>query len=187
MLAVQCYYKYSLSEIMSEKNDYIRNKILELRNSELELLSKNNIESSIIKKYGYMSLEDICKIIDIKINEITSTSLFPSQIVICYPQIKEVKASRQYICDISGSEIKKGSTCIIYKMFMNNISDGYSYVLDKPWISELAYRDFYPRTINELDILNEKLINPFDYSDGYNYYDIGCRKGGYIKVRRLGR
>ena len=187
MLVIEDYYKYSLSKIMSEENEFIRNKILELRNSELETLGKYYIERSIIKKYSYMSLEDISKVLEITISEITSYSLFPSQIVLCYPQIKEVKASKQYTCDISGSRIKKGSNCIVYKMFMDNLSDGYSYVLEKPWVSELGYRDFYPRTIRELDILNDKLSNPFDYSDGYNYYNIGCRKGEYINVRRLGR
>lgn len=187
MLVVDKYYIYSLDEIYSEPNEEIRNKILELRNRELSVLGDNYFEKNIIKQYINMSLEDISNILDYKRFDITSNSVFPNQMVVCYPQIREVKSSRSIICNISGSVIKKGSIYINYNMFMENLSDGYSYVLDKNWVSELGYREFFPKNISELDLLDHKLSNPHDYSDGYNYCDIASLKGDSIRVRRLGR
>lgn len=185
MLVIDKYYLYTLDEINSEPNKDIREIILKKRNDELREMGSNYFERSIIKKYSYMSLEEISNVLELKLMEATSNHLFPDQLVICYPLIREVRASKQYTCDISGSIIKKDSIYINYKMFMDNLSLGCSFVLDKPIISELAYRDFYPRSISELDLLDCKLRNPFDYSDGYNYYDISKRIGEGINLRRL--
>lgn len=90
--------------------------------------------------------------------ELKNTSMdldfFPNNIVLLYPDIKELHARKPITCDFSGAITKKGSLYLRYRPFIENISTNKRYVLKKAIRVEPAYYDMLPTTIAELERLN---------------------------------
>ena len=191
MLNIEDYSLYTLEEIEKESNENIRHQILLRRQKMLEDMTCNRIGRQIIREYPDASIVEINRQIELaSINHI-SYSLFPENEVILYPQIKEVKSTKDIICDVSGGIIRKGSYYINYQALLDNLSTGKRYVLIRPLIAEIGNWDFFPSNIREMDSLDFSLKNAYNLTsssnnDKYDYYDISTRIGEGIQLRLLG-
>lgn len=91
--------------------------------------------------------------------EITSNFLFPWDLVLVYPRIKEQRSRIYRTCDFSGGIITPGSFYISYNPLLENLSTDNYYILKRPLIVELGYLDRLPSNIGELEELEQRMIN----------------------------
>lgn len=176
----------TLLEINQIKDNKLRDYLQEYYKEQLLELTDTKISKKIVQKYIGYSLNDILKKIEETYFEYESIYLFPGDLVIVYPNIREYKSRKTRICDISGAEIVKGSYYYHYRLLLENISDKTVFTLERPLIAETGYYDFFPTNIQELDELAQKLDNSDLLEESeYNYYDISSRIGGSLKLRKL--
>jgi hypothetical protein len=95
-------------------------------------------------------LDDIYYKIQYEEMKHTSTTWFPGDIVLLYPNIKELKANKIH-SSVSDSLIHKGSYYINYSGLLIDYTTKSKYVLGKPLKFELG--DITPYTIGELEAL----------------------------------
>jgi hypothetical protein len=110
----------------------------------------------------------------------TSTVIFPGDIVLFYPRIREIKTDKNITCDIQGSVIFTGSYYLEYRLFLDNITKKKRYILEKSIKTELGYRDILPTNLHELEEWVKNTDNSYtiqkDGSD-INFYELYCNHG----------
>ncbi len=116
----------------------------------------------------------------------TSTYYFPGDLCVFYPKIVEYKAKTIRLCDISGARIMPGSFYYCYRPFLENISSGRKYVLERTIHAEIGYYDFFPGTLFEFEQLAFSLANSemVENSD-YNYADLAKNMGETLRLQEL--
>ncbi len=140
---------------------------------EINTLLKN--ETSKIIKYDNNSLLELENKIQEELFINTSSYLFPGDIVLLYPLVREYKANSSIMCDISGSIIQKGSYYSSYRPLIDNIITREHYILEKSINLETSYRHVLPKNIFEFDEwvkrINGSYSNPIleDEIDFYSF------------------
>jgi len=118
----------------------------------------------------------------------TSMMLFPGDIVMFYPNIKEQKARKIITCDFSAGIIYPGSIYVNYRPLIANISTGERYVLSRTIKVEMGYHHELPTTIQEFESLDNKLrIDYYQDSSGIEYSHFSQRMGGELLLTKLKR
>ena len=180
------YYSLSLDEINRINNKEEKEFILNLYKKELKQLAIDRLSKKIINNNIGKSIKEITYKLESIYYDNTSIYTFPSDIVLFYPSLKEYRASKNMICHVTGSEIKKGSFYYSYRALLENISNNHIYVLDKTIRAENTEIAFFPTTISEFDNLKEKIDTAYSLSqEEYDYYGISRRIGGSLKLRKL--
>jgi hypothetical protein len=110
----------------------------------------------------------------------TSTVIFPGDIVLFYPRIRETKSTKNINCDIQGSVIFAGSYFIEYRLFLDNITKKKRYVLEKSIIAELGYRDILPVNLHEFEEWSKNTENSYTIQNSnsdIDFYELYCNHG----------
>lgn len=91
---------------------------------------------------------------------------FPNDLVAFYFRMQEQIASREIICDMSEAIISQGSYYINYRPLLENLNTHEVYVLKRTIKCLPYYSDVLPRSIRELEYLNDMIRNTnIDSSD----------------------
>ena len=114
MLKVEDYEWYTLMEIEQEGDDDLQSQILYLRQQEMQSWGTNRLQRHILLEHHQCSLVELDKILTQSVLLHTSTSLFPEQEVVLYPQFAERVATKSFICDVSKSIHFFNSSFLIY-------------------------------------------------------------------------
>jgi hypothetical protein len=110
----------------------------------------------------------------------TSTVIFPGDIVLFYPRIREAISTKNITCDIQGSVIYPGSYFIEYRLFLDNITNKKCYVLEKSIITELGYRNILPANLHEFEEWVRNTDNSYTIQkddSNINFYGLYCNHG----------
>jgi hypothetical protein len=117
-----------------------------------------------------------------------STFISPGDIILFYPNIKEVKALNNITSDIQGPIIKAGSYYIEYKPFLENITKNICYVLKKSIKAEMGYRYNLPKNLHEFETWLMYLNNPdivTSYETEIDFYDLFTNYRGSLRLKNL--
>lgn len=173
----------TLREITHLKNKYLVQKY----NEEINKLMMDKISKEVIQTLYGSPIIDIIEAVEKTQFEYQSENLFPGKSIIVYPGIKEVHASKDYICDFSGARIRKGSLYINYRPMLKNISNNDTYVLTKTIKTETSYIYDLPTNISEIEAFNDKILNYEYYSDEDIQYDYLFNRIGKLQFKKLSR
>lgn len=121
-------------------------------NEMIKELNTDPIANSVIKNNQEKSFEEIDFLIQYEYLKHTSHKWLPDDVVMVYPNIREMK-SRKHYETIYGVSINKGTVYISYQALLVNISNGSKYVLKKPLRFEIG--DNLPKHVDELEELEE--------------------------------
>lgn len=174
----------TLEELLLGKNQ----EIIEQYYQELRNLSRNRIAKNIVKElFGY-SLQDIWEKVAEEEQRAVSHSLFPNDLVLVYPSIKECRAKGIITCDFSGSLIHSGSLYVNYRPLIENITTNEAYVLKRTLKVESGYAHELPDTIVQLEELERKMqLGTNDDATGINYSHLNQVTGGELYLQKLKR
>ena len=118
----------------------------------------------------------------------TSMMMFPGDVVMFYPNIKEQKARSFITCDFSAGIIYPGSMYVNYRPLIANISSGERYVLSRTIKVEMGYQHELPRTIQEFEALDNRLkIESYSDNSGIEYSHFSQVMGGQLLLKKLKR
>ena len=182
------YYNSQKGEYLSLVNEAISEEEIKQYYKELRNLSTNRISKDIVEKLTGESIEDIWQKIFQEEQKLRSNIFFPNDIIIMYPAIKEMKSKKLITCDFSGGLIFPGSLYVNYRPFIENITTNERYVLKRTLKVEPGYEHYLPRTITELEQLQENIrLESEDINDGINYSHLSQRTGGELVLQKLKR
>lgn len=151
-------------------------------------LSTNRISRLIVEKYEGYSIYEIYRRIQEEEDKVTSTQIFPGDIVILYPKIIERKAKDFITCDFSAGIIYPGSTYISYRPMLDNLTSRETYVLKRTIKVESGFYTDLPTTIQELEGLEIKMQTDARFDDkGIEYSHLNQRMGGEFVLQKLKR
>ncbi|MCI8347477.1 MAG: hypothetical protein HFJ12_06005 [Bacilli bacterium] len=137
------------------------------------------------KKLNNLSEEERYGILQLYYANNQSGYYFPNDLVAFYPQMKEQKASKEIVCNISETIISKGSCYINYRPILENLNTHEVYVLKRTIKCLPYYSDILPVNIRGLEHLNDMIINTSIDSCDLN---LEClRHYGEIKLLKLKR
>lgn len=133
---------------------------------------------NILKDMKFYSEESFYKYVEKLLLEYTSKYLFPNKLVSFYPQIRERKASKELICHLSGSIIKKGSVYYTYHPFIEELESGRVYTIKKDINAELGFVDCFPQDLFTYEEWYYKVKNAyFNEDDKIDFYALSCHCG----------
>lgn len=157
-----------------------------MKNNEIDILSFLEINeitlpkrliNKILDKKFYSEL-NLYKYIEELILEYTSNFLFPNHYIAFYPQVKEFKASKDTICNLSGAVIKKGEIYYCYHPLIEDLDDNKIYTISKNIKASLGYQDKFPMTLAEYEEWYYKLKNAYyNESDEIDFYLLSIECG----------
>lgn len=146
-----------------------------LENNEITLPKR--LVNRILDKKFYNELK-LYKYIEELILEHTSNFLFPNHYIAFYPQVKEFKASKDTICNLSGAVIKKGEMYYCYHPLIEDLSDNKVYTISKKVKASLGYQDKFPTTLAHYEEWYYKLKNAYyNESDEIDFYLLSVECG----------
>lgn len=150
----------------------------------IEQLKNNRISKNLLTKLQGESITKIYQELLIEEEKFRSYSLFPGDLVLIYPNIKEQKSKDFKTCDFSGAIIKPNSLYVSYRPLLENITKKESFVLAKTIHVETGYIYDLPREIEELEALEQdmKLETPNQKID-FNHFN--NQMGGCLKLQKL--
>jgi len=102
---------------------------------------------NILAANSFSSERDFYETVDRLVLEHTSNYLLPNRLVSFYPQVREYRASRELICNLSGARIKKGSLYYTYHPFIEDLKTGRVYTIKKSIRAELGFIDLFPQDL----------------------------------------
>jgi len=153
-----------------------------LSQSHKEMLSKlsfNRFNKRIISENLNLSIQEITDLIEIETLKHTSNWYFPGSICYFYPSLIERRAQKNYICDVTGECIRRGSFYLSYRPFIDNITLHKAFVLKRTILANSVSSDFFPTTFDEFESLARILTYSYELPQNseYDYYDISTRVG----------
>lgn len=150
----------------------------------LKQLNKNRLDKQIIETLKGESINKIIQKLEQEEEQLRSYSFFPGNLIILYPNIKELHSKSYQTCDFSGGIIHPGSLYINYRPLLENLNTKEVYVLKKSLKVEVGYIDRLPNTIFELETLEQNMIleTPDDEID-FNH--LNHQLGGKIILQKL--
>ena len=181
-------YLLSLNEINRISDKSLKKQLLTLYNEEIKKITNDPIGRLFISEDK--SIEQIYFEIERYTYSLRSEYLFYNDIVRFYPFIKETVASKNITCHFCGSVISKGSLYLSYRPFLQNMSTGKKYVLQKTIKTEIGYREYLPTTLKEFEQFIYNLDNAYiqDRNTCLDYYSINSNLGNWslleLKERR---
>lgn len=148
-------------------------------NSLLETLDLPVRLSNILKSSDFYSEENFYKMVEKLTLQYTSQYFLPNQLVSFYPQVKERRASRDLVCNLSGAIIKKGRFYYTYHPFLENLNTGRVYTIHKNIHAELGYIDCFPQDLFTYEDWYYRLKNAYYGSDNgmIDFYFLSCECG----------
>lgn len=154
----------------------------------LDSMKTNSFYRELVDSFEGDSIEEITyKIMEAE-QEYRSEVFFPGDLAIFYPHIKEQRARKFITCDFSAGIIYPGSMYINYRPMIHNITSGETYVLQRTIKVEMGYGYDLPRSISELEALDNKLhIEDYDDNSGIHYSHLSQCLGGEILLQKLKR
>ena len=154
----------------------------------LESMKTNSFYRDIVDSYEGDSIAEISYRIMEEEQAYRSEIFFPGDITIFYPRIKEQRARSYITCDFSAGIIYPGSIYVNYRPMIYNITAGDTYVLQRTIKVETGYSYDLPRSIAELEALDNKLhIDGYDDNSGIHYSHLSQCLGGEITLQKLKR
>ena len=154
----------------------------------LDSMKTNSFYRDIVESYEGASIAEITYKIMEEEQAYRSEIFFPGDIIMFYPQIKEQKARSFITCDFSAGIIYPGSLYVNYRPMLHNITTGETYVLQRTIKVETGYSYDLPRSIVELESLDNKLrIEDYDDNSGIHYSHLSQCLGGEIYLKKLKR
>ena len=184
---MEAFEKKTLSEIYESGNKEDE----ALYFSYLASLETSKIAKDIIERYEGASIEEIYNRRLQAEEEITSQVIFPGQMVILYPNIKERRAKDFITCDFSAGIIYPGSLYVSYRPLLDNLTTKETYVLKRTIKVEAGHYTDLPTTIQEFEGLELKMQMSYesDFSDntGIEYSHLSQRTGGEFVLQKLKR
>ena len=160
---------------------------IEQYHQELKNLSTNRLNKRIVDNLYGESIEYIWSKIFQEEEQIRSILFFPDDLVLMYPNKKEMHTKNFITCDFSGALIYPGSLYINYRPFIENITNNERYVLKRTLKVEPAYESELPTTIKELELLQQNIWLEIEDSSGINYSHLGQSIGGDLILQKLQR
>lgn len=137
------------------------------------------------EKLNNLSEEERYQMLQLYYYNNQSRYYFPNDLVAFYPRMKEQKASKEFVCDMSETIISKGSYYINYRPLLENLNTHEVYVLKRTIKCLPYYSDILPVNIQELEYLNDMIINTSIDSCDLNLESL--RYYGEIKLLKLKR
>lgn len=154
----------------------------------LESMKTDSFYASIVDSLEGRSIEEIYYGILEEEQQYKSEIFFPGDITMFYPRIREQKAKNFITCDFSAGIIYPGSLYVNYRPLIYNLSTKEVFVLSRTIKVETGYSYDLPRTIIELESLNNKLrIDDYDDNSGIQYSHLSQCMGGEITLQKLKR
>jgi hypothetical protein len=153
---------------------------------QINKLLKN--KTSKIIKYNNNSILEIENMIQEEMYANTSMYLFPGDIVLFYPLIREYKATSNITCDISGSIIRSGTYYASYRPLIDDITTREHYVLDKSIKTEISYTHLLPKNILEFEEWIRKVEQSYSYSsidDEIDFYSFSANYKSNLNIKKL--
>lgn len=147
-------------------------------------LKDNRISKRLLEELHGESIATIYQELMCEEEKYRSHSLFPGDLVLIYPNIKEQKSKSFKTCDFSGAIIHPGSLYVSYRPLLDNITTNERFVLAKTIHVEAGYVYDLPTKIDELEALeqNMKLEIPNQEID-FNH--LNNQMGGYFPLQKL--
>lgn len=142
-----------------------------------EITLPRRLVNRILDKKFYNELK-LYKYIEKLILEHTSNFLFPNHYIAFYPQVEEHKASKDTICNLSGSVIKKGEKYYCYHPLIENLDNNKIYTISKKVKASLGYQDKFPMTLSHYEEWYYKLKNAYyNQTDEIDFYLLSIECG----------
>ena len=150
----------------------------------LNQLKTNRISKIVLEEFQGESIDTIYQELMKEEEKFRSYSLFPGDLVLVYPNIKEQRSKNFKTCDFSGGIIYPGSLYASYRPLLDNITTNERFVLARTIHVEAGYVYNLPRRIDELEALEQdmKLETPNQEID-FNH--LNNQMGGYFPLRKL--
>ena len=118
----------------------------------------------------------------------TSSTLFPGDFIVFYPNIKERKAKKQITCDFSAGIIYPGSLYVNYRPLIKNLTTKESYVLQRTIKVEIGYQQELPIDIQSFEALEQRMqIDGYEDHSGIEYSHFSQAMGGQLLLKKLKR
>lgn len=114
-----------------------------------------------------------------------SKYFFPGSLTAFYPKIDEHHTTRDIICDMSESIIKKGSLYVCYRPLIENLETNEVFVLKRTIKCESSYLSLLPNNIFEFEELNERIKNYAYYTQNEDYSRLHYQQGGELVLQKL--
>lgn len=174
----------TLEEIFSTKSESAVEKYYQL----LASLKSTSISRDIVDYYEGHSIDFIYRKIVEEEQSYTSDILFPGDLVILYPNIKEQRSKNFITCDFSGGIIYPGSFYVNYRPMLDNITTKTTYVLRRTIKVETGYASELPTSIAEFEDLERRMQLEIEHdATGINYSHLNQRMGGELILQKLKR
>lgn len=153
---------------------------------ELDNLKTNRISKNVVESLIGQSLLKIMDEIDYQETMSRSNIFFPGDLMVLYPNIKELHSKSFQTCDFSGALIYPKSLYVNYRPLIENITTNETYVLKRTLKVEPAFTSRLPNTITELENL-EINIQLETSDDEINFSHLNQRVGGQLVLQKLRR
>ena len=181
---------------MKELEDKTLDEIMSSNNQEelayyckcIEEFKTNPFSKAITEQLYGESLSTIYYQILEEEQQYTSSSLFPGDFIMFYPNIRERKARKITTCDFSAGIIYPGSIYINYRPLIKNLTTGENYVLQRTIKVEMGYQHELPTDIQSFEALEQRLqIDGYEDHSGIEYSHFSQRMGGELLLKKLKR
>ena len=154
---------------------------------ELSNLGTNRISRQIVERMQGHSIVDIRKKIEAEELMLTSINFFPGELVLLYPNFKELHTRNYLTCDFSGALIRPKGIYIYYRPLIENLTTNTTYVLKKSIKVEPGYIYDLPDTITELEQLEQNMKLGMKNNQGIDYSHFNSQMNGSLVLQKLNR
>lgn len=144
----------------------------------------NGISKRVVEELHGESIATIYQKLMREEEKIRSHSLFPGDLVLVYPNIKEQRSKDFKICDFSGAIIHPGSLYVSYRPLLDNITTNEKFVLAKTIRVEVGYVYDLPTRIDELEALEQDMKSETS-NQGIDFNHFNNQMGGYFPLHKL--
>ena len=150
----------------------------------LKKIQNNRISKRIVESLYGKSIETIYQEVIKEEEKFRSHSIFPGDLVVVYPNIKEQKSHDFKTCDFSGAIISPGTLYVSYRPLLENITTKESYVLKRTIHVEVGYIYNLPTAIDELEALEQNMILETPDSE-IDFNHLNNQMGGCLLLQKL--
>lgn len=118
----------------------------------------------------------------------TSYYLFPNDICFFYPKTTDQIASKEFICDISGSRIKRNENYYRFRPILENLNTKKVYTLKRSIILSYDYENILPQNLFEFENWCQKIEQHYYEDDKIDFYSIACNmKDNALELRKFNK
>lgn len=163
----------------SDNTDWVEKYFLMLNEFKTDRIAKKILETlegeSIDKIYNEIEKES---------ENYRSYTLFPGDLVLVYPSIKEQRSKIFRTCDFSGAVIHPGSLYVSYRPLLDNITKKEKFVLSRTIQVESGYIHNLPMEIGELEALEQSMKRQ-DENQEIDFNHLNSQMGGELCFQKL--